>query len=131
MNSSTRFERSYFKPLQPTLERWSKSLAKKAAQEKKKKAKWRSLTAVFMFRNVKTVNAKLVVVWSTALKCGVNEITIWQPRPQVQSARLPTENSLLRRYSAAAALSAFKKFFRIDVWRAELHLNAEFLSALQ
>jgi len=32
-----RIRAKLFKPLQPTLERWSKSLAKKAAQEKKKK----------------------------------------------------------------------------------------------
>src|SRR5216684_1592084 len=32
-----KFRAKLFKPLQPTLERWSKSLAKKAAEEKKKK----------------------------------------------------------------------------------------------
>lgn len=32
-----KFRAKLFKPLQPTLERWSKSLAKKAAKEKKKK----------------------------------------------------------------------------------------------
>src|SRR2546426_3704360 len=32
-----RFRAKLFKPIQPTLERWSKSLAKKAAEEKKKK----------------------------------------------------------------------------------------------
>jgi hypothetical protein len=32
-----KFRAKLFKPIQPTLERWSKSLAKRAAQEKKKK----------------------------------------------------------------------------------------------
>jgi hypothetical protein len=35
--SQHKFRAKLFKPLQPTLERWSKSLAKKAAAEKKKK----------------------------------------------------------------------------------------------
>ncbi|HEX5702926.1 MAG TPA: hypothetical protein VFX97_06985 [Pyrinomonadaceae bacterium] len=35
--SQHKFRAKIFKPLQPTLERWSKSLAKKAAAEKKKK----------------------------------------------------------------------------------------------
>lgn len=33
-----KFRAKLFKPLQPTLERWSRSLAKRAAQEKKKKS---------------------------------------------------------------------------------------------
>ena len=35
--SQHKFRAKLFKPLQPTLERWSRSLAKKAAAEKKKK----------------------------------------------------------------------------------------------